>query len=146
MSEYLPSPSNFAADHVRRYEESGGTDGGDLNGVPCVIVTHTGRKTGGTRKTPLIRVTDGDNYILVASMGGAPRHPQWFHNIRDNSEVTLQDGQSVREMRARLIDESDGGGAEKARLWAVAVSAFPAYAEYQDRTERSIPVFLLEPR
>jgi len=142
MSEYVPSPTGWVADHVHRYEASGGADGGDLGGLPVVIVTHTGRKTGSTRKTPLMRVKVGESYVLVASIGGAPDNPQWVHNLVANPEVTIQDREEVLPMRARLVDDPE----EKARLWAAANAAYPEYETYQARTERSIPVFLAEPR
>ena len=141
MSEYVPSPREFVSEQVRLYEGSGGTEGLEINDVPCVIVTHRGRRTGSTRKTPLIRVQDGERYLLVASMGGAPTNPRWVHNLVADPEVTVQDGPDVRKMRARLVE----AGEERDALWAVATAAFPPYAEYQGRTERLIPVFVAEP-
>ena len=142
MTGYVPSPSGPVADHVRRYEASDGADGGELSGLPVIIVTHTGRKTGSTRKTPLMRVKVDRGYVLVASRGGAPENPQWVHNLLANPEVTIQDREEVLPMRARLIDDPD----EKAPLWAAANAAFPEYDTYQARTGRQIPVFLAEPR
>jgi F420H(2)-dependent quinone reductase len=140
--EYIPSPREWVAEQVRRYEESGGTEATTLRGMPVIIVTNRGHRTGAVRKTPLMRVKDGDNYVLVASVGGAPKHPLWYYNLREDPEVTIRDAEEVHEMRVRLVEDPD----ERARLWALAVEAFPDYAEYQTRTERQIPVFLAEPR
>ena len=142
MNDYIPSSNEQVADQVRRYEASGGVDGGGMNGLRVVIVTHRGHKTGAIRKTPLMRVKDGDNYILVASLGGAENNPLWFYNINAHPEVQLQDGAEVREMRARLVTDPE----ERDRLWAIATAAFPPYATYQQQTTRQIPLFLLEPR
>ena len=142
MSEdYAPSPVKFVADQVARYEATGGREGGELMGKPVVILTTTGRKTGAVRKTPLMRVEHDGRYAVVASLGGAPRHPVWYYNIVANPDVRLQDGATVHEMRAREVT-----GDEKAEWWARAVAAWPAYADYQAKTERTIPVFVLEPR
>lgn len=140
MTEYVPSPREWVRDHVTLYEESGGTQGTDLRGLPVVLVTHRGRKTGAVRKTPLMRVADGGRYVLVGSMGGAPKDPVWVHNLRANPEIELRDREQVRAMRVREVE-----GEEKVRLWALAVAAFPPYAEYQEKTERQIPVFVAEP-
>jgi len=142
VSEYVPSPREFVANQVKRYEESNGAEGTELNGLACVIVTHRGQKTGATRKTPLMRVKAGDRYVLVASMGGAPKNPVWVDNLRAHPEVTLRDRAEVLEVRAREVTDD----AERARFWMAAVEAFPPYAEYQTRTTRKIPVFVLEPR
>jgi deazaflavin-dependent oxidoreductase (nitroreductase family) len=131
----------FAADQVRLYEESGGTEGTTLQGKPVIILTSKGRHTGKIRKTPLMRVEHDGQYAVVASLGGAPRHPVWYYNLVANPDVTLQDGPNVHDLRARRID-----GEEKATWWARAVAAWPAYDDYQKRTERVIPVFVLEPR
>lgn len=140
-SGYAPSPIKFVEDQVRLYEESGGTDGLLLMGKPCIILTTRGRRSGLVRKTPLMRVEHNGEYAIVASMGGAPKHPVWYHNVAANPDVTLQDGPAVYEMRARELH-----GDEKAQWWARAVEAWPAYADYQARTERQIPVFLLQCR
>jgi deazaflavin-dependent oxidoreductase (nitroreductase family) len=128
---------------VELYESSGGTEGTTLRetALPVVIVTNTGRKTGAMRKTPLMRVKDGDSYVLVGSRGGAPEHPMWVHNLRAHPEVELRGGTEVRSMRVREV--SDAG--ERARLWTVAVAAYPPWEEYQQRTSRRIQVFLAEP-
>ncbi len=140
---YIPSPSRRAADQVALYESSDGREGNLMRGMPVIIVTHRGRKTGGIRKTPLMRVADGEDcYIIVASIGGAPKHPVWYYNLLEDQNVTFRDGAKVLEMRARLVEEPE----ERARLWAVACEAYPDYAVYQTRTERVIPVFRIEPR
>lgn len=143
MSEYIPSPRQWVADQVELYEGSGGTAGLTLRdtGLPVIIVTNRGHKTGAIRKTPLMRVADGNNYILVASQGGAPTHPQWYHNLRADPNVEIRDKTEVYAMWVREIVDP----AERDRLWQIAVEAFPAYQEYQNKTERLIPLFLAEP-
>ncbi len=143
MAEYIPSTSKWVADQVELYESSGGTEGTTLRdtGLPVIIVTNTGRKTGAIRKTPLMRVADGENYVLVASKGGAPAHPVWYHNLKADPNVMIQDRAKVQEMRVREIEDSS----ERQRLWELAVAAYPPYAEYQERTDRLIPVFIAEP-
>jgi deazaflavin-dependent oxidoreductase (nitroreductase family) len=106
-----------------------------------ILVTHTGNKTGAIRKTPLMRVKDGNAYVLVGSQGGAPKDPAWVHNLRANGHIELRDETVVRTMRVREV--MDAG--ERSRLWALAVAAFPPYADYQARTQRQIPVFVAEP-
>ena len=143
MADYMPSPVEWVRNQVELYERSGGTEGTTLRdtGLPVIIVTNTGNKTGAIRKTPLMRVVDGDNYILVGSQGGAPKHPVWVFNLRANPNVEIRDETNVHTMRVREV--SDEG--ERARLWEIAVAAFPPYAEYQTRTERKIPLFVAEP-
>ncbi|MEZ4503709.1 MAG: nitroreductase family deazaflavin-dependent oxidoreductase [Dehalococcoidia bacterium] len=141
-NEYLPSPTDWVRKQVELYESTNGAEGTELRGLPVIIVTNRGRKTGGVRKTPLMRVADGDGYVLVASRGGAPEHPKWYFNLLDESNVTIRDRDQVTEMRAELVED----GPERDRLWALAVEAFPPYAEYQTRTERVIPVFRASPR
>ncbi|MDP6496761.1 MAG: nitroreductase family deazaflavin-dependent oxidoreductase [Dehalococcoidia bacterium] len=143
MSEYLPSPRDWVKDQVELYEGSGGTDGLTLRdtGLPVIIVTNKGLKTGAVRKTPLMKVVDGNSYILVASQGGAPKHPLWYHNLIAEPNVKIQDETQVQSMRVREIRQS----AERVRLWDIAVAAFPPYQDYQDKTDRLIPVFLAEP-
>ncbi|PZC48035.1 MAG: protein of unknown function (DUF385) [Chloroflexi bacterium] len=143
MSEYIPSPSAWAAAQVELYEGSGGTEGLTLRdtGLPVIIVTNQGRKTGGIRKTPLMRVVDGKNYVLVASRGGAPKNPVWVHNLRANPSVELRDETEVYAMKVREVVEPT----ERQRLWAIAVEVYPPYHDYQIKTERIIPVFLAEP-
>ena len=143
MSEYIPSPAQWVRDQVELYEGSGGTEGLTLRdtGLPVIIVTHVGNKTGAIRKTPLMRVADGDGYVLVGSQGGAPKNPVWVYNLRANPAVTIRDATSVQAMRACEVNDD----AERARLWDLAVAAFPPYADYQNKTTRRIPVFRAEP-
>ena len=144
MPDYIPSPRQWVRDQVELYEGSGGTEGTTLRdtGLPVVIVTHTGNKTGAIRKTPLMRVKDGANYVLVGSVGGAPKDPVWVHNLRANPTVELRDHTAVQPMRVREVNDA----AERARLWKLAVAAYPPYEEYQAKTTRQIPVFVAEPR
>ena len=143
MNKYVPSPSRWVADQVELYESSGGTKGLTLRdtGLPVIIVTNRGCKTGAIRKTPLMRVSDGNAYVLIASQGGAPKHPRWYHNLRADPEVEIRDGTNVHSMRVREIAK----GNERNRLWKIAVEAYPPYEEYQQKTKRMIPVFLAEP-
>jgi deazaflavin-dependent oxidoreductase (nitroreductase family) len=143
MSEYIPSPHQWVADQVELYERSGGTQGLTLRdtGLPVVIVTHRGRKSGAVRKTPVMRVVDGEDYILVASRGGAPENPQWYYNLKANPEVEIRDKTEVFAMRVREVVDA----AERERLWQLAVAAYPPYQDYQERTERLIPLFVAEP-
>lgn len=143
MAKYVPSPRDWVREQVELYEGSGGTRGTTLRdtGLPVVIVTHRGNKTGEIRKTPLMRVKDGGSYILVGSQGGAPKHPAWVHNLRANPQIELRDGTVVQPMRVREVKDA----AERSRLWTLAVAAYPPYAEYQARTKRQIPVFAAEP-
>jgi len=142
MSEYIPSPRDWVAAQVELYEASGGTDGLTLRdtGLPVIIVTNRGRKTGAVRKTPLMRAVDGNAYILVASQGGAPKHPFWYHNLKADQNVEIRDGEQVFSMRVREVADS----AERQRLWKIAVDAYPPYQDYQEKTDRVIPVFLAE--
>ena len=142
MSEYIPSKSSWVAEQVELYESSLGIKGTTLKdtGLPVIIVTHRGRKTDAVRKTPLMKVMDGDSYILVASMGGAPKHPDWYHNLKAQPNVEIRDKAEVHSMRVREVVDS----IEKQRLWAIAVAAYPPYREYQDKTDRLIPVFIAE--
>lgn len=140
--EYEPSPSRWVRDQVELFEGSGGTAGTTLldTGLPVVIVTNLGARTGKVRKTPLMRVEHEGRYAAVASMGGAPKHPVWYYNLRANPRVEVQDGRKRSEMIAREVT-----GAERAQWWERAVAAYPPYADYQARTTRQIPVFVLEP-
>ena len=140
MDKYLPSPARWVADQVELYEGSDGTEGTTLRDFPVIIVTNKGRKTGAIRKTPLMRVVDGDCYVLIASLGGAPNHPLWYHNIKSDPNIQIRDQSEIFEMKAREIDDP----IEKQRLWNLAVDAYPLYKEYQDRTDRVIPVLLAE--
>ena len=144
MSDYIPSPSAWVRDQVELYESSGGREGTTLRdtGLPVVIVTYIGRKTGAARKTPLMRVvTEDGTYVLVASKGGAPEHPEWYYSLRSQPEVTIQDHERV--FRARIREVTDP--VERERLWEAAVQAYRPYAEYQQRTDRKIPLFAAEP-
>lgn len=143
MSEYKPSPRQWVAEQVELYEGSGGTAGLTLRntGLPVIIVTNRGRQTGTIRKTPLMRVVDGDNYILVASQGGAPQNPKWYYNLKADPNVEIRDETQVHAMRVREVVDPT----ERERLWKIAVKAFPPYEEYQNKTERLIPVFVAEP-
>ena len=129
-------------DQVELYETSGGTRGTTLRdtGLPVVIVTNRGAKSGKVHKTPVMRVEHDGRYAMVASKGGAPDHPLWYYNVRANPLVEVQDGSQKQDMRAREIS-----GDERAAWWARAVAAYPPYAEYQRKTTRQIPVFVLEP-
>ena len=144
MSEYIPSTSKWVADHVERYEGSGGTEGTTLGetGLPVIIVINRGWKTGAIRKTPLMRVVDGQNYILIASQGGAPKHPLWYHNVKADLNVEIRDKTEVHAMHVREVDDET----ERERLWAIAVEAFPPYQDYKEKTERIIPIFVAEPK
>jgi F420H(2)-dependent quinone reductase len=144
MPDYIPSPRDWVRDQVELYERSGGTKGTTLRdtGLPVVIGTHTGNKTGAIRKTPLMKVKDGANYVLVGSMGGAPKNPVWVYNLRTNPNVELRDHTVVKPMRVREVSDE----AERARLWKLAVAAYPPYDEYQAKTTRRIPVFIAEPK
>jgi deazaflavin-dependent oxidoreductase (nitroreductase family) len=140
--EYEPSPTKWVRDQVELYESSGGTRGTTLRGTdwPVILLTTRGAKSGKIRKTPLMRVEHEGRYAAVASLGGAPKHPVWYHNVKADPRVELQDGPVKREMTAREVT-----GAEKAEWWERAVAAYPPYADYQEKTDRVIPVFVLEP-
>jgi deazaflavin-dependent oxidoreductase (nitroreductase family) len=138
--EYEPSPQQWVRDQVDLYENSGGLDGTTLRELPVVIVTNRGVKSGKLRKTPVMRVEHGGRYAVVASKGGAPSHPVWYYNLVADPHIELQDGPVKTEMTARLVT-----GDEKATWWERAVAAYPDYADYQKRTTREIPVFVLEP-
>jgi deazaflavin-dependent oxidoreductase (nitroreductase family) len=141
MNEYEPSPWEPIADHVERYIATNGEDGFMWEGGEIIILTTTGAKSGKERRTPLIRVTDGERYFVVASMGGAPQNPQWFHNMVANPEVTIQDRADVHQMAARVASPE-----EKAKYWPIAVAAWPDYDKYQQSTERDIPLMICEER
>ncbi|QNG18547.1 nitroreductase family deazaflavin-dependent oxidoreductase [Rhodococcus triatomae] len=138
--EYAPSPSTWAADQVTAIEQSGGTEGTTLGGRPVVVLTSVGAKTGKLRKTPLMRVEHDGRYAVVASLGGAPKNPVWYHNLLAHPEVELRDGTELFDLVARELS-----GDERALWWDRAVEAYPDYAEYQKKTSREIPVFVLEP-
>jgi deazaflavin-dependent oxidoreductase (nitroreductase family) len=140
--EYEPSAEQWVRDQVELYESSGGTKGTTLRdtGLPVVIMTNRGARSGKLRKTPVMRVEHGGRYLAVASDGGAPKHPGWVPNVRLHPQVELQDGPHRQDMVARELS-----GAERGDWWQRAVEAFPNYARYQQSTDREIPVFLLEP-
>ncbi|MEU8689376.1 nitroreductase family deazaflavin-dependent oxidoreductase [Streptomyces sp. NPDC048665] len=140
--EYEPSPTQWVREQVELYEGSGGTKGTTLmdTGLPVIILTTRGAKSGKIRKTPLMRVEHDGTYAVVASQGGAPKHPVWYFNITSDPHVELQDGPVKRDLRAREVT-----GGEKELWWQRAVAAYPPYAEYQEKTSREIPVFVLEP-
>jgi deazaflavin-dependent oxidoreductase (nitroreductase family) len=130
-------------EQVELYERTNGAEGNTLRdtGLPVIIVTHVGNKTGAIRKTPLMRVKDGADYVLVGSMGGAPKDPVWVHNLRAHPQVELRDLAVVQKMRVREVTDA----AERERLWKAAVAVYPPYADYQTRTTRTIPIFVAEP-
>ena len=168
MSEYIPSPWDYVAAHVELYEGSGGTKGvfwedtegmrkwydeenvpgmqwdpsllNAARGLPTIIVTHRGRKTGAIRKTPLMTVVDGNYYILVASLGGAPKNPHWVHNLRADANVEIRDGTQVHSMRVREAVDP----VERQRPWGIAVKAYPTYQFYQEKSDRVFPLFVAE--
>ena len=143
MAEYIPSTAEWVREQVELYEGSGGTAGTTLRdtGLPVIIVTNKGNRTGGIRKTPLMRVKDGSSYVLVGSRGGNPKNPSWVYNLRADGQVEIRDGREVQDMQVREVEDEG----ERARLWELAVAAFPPYDEYQTRTTRRIPVFVAEP-
>ena len=138
--EYAPSPWDWSREQADKIAESGGTDGTDMKGMPVILLTTVGAKTGKLRKTPLMRVEHNGEYAVVASLGGAPKNPVWYYNISKNPRVELQDGPVVKDYEAREVS-----GDEKAVWWERAVAAYPDYADYQQKTERQIPVFVLTP-
>ncbi|MER5611061.1 MULTISPECIES: nitroreductase family deazaflavin-dependent oxidoreductase [unclassified Streptomyces] len=140
QGEYEPSPEQWVRDQVELFESSGGTEGTTMRGMPVIILTTLGARSGKIRKTPLMRVEHDGTYAVVASQGGAPKHPVWYHNIVADPRVELQDGPVRQDMNAR-----EATGEEKALWWRRAVEAFPDYADYQLKTDRQIPVFVLEP-
>ena len=138
--EYEPSTSDWARENAELYMASGGTDGTELKGKPVILLTTVGAKTGKLRKTPLMRVEHNGEYAVVASLGGAPKNPVWYHNIVKHPRVELQDGPAAGDFEGREVF-----GEEKARWWRRAVEVWPDYADYQRKTDREIPVFVLTP-
>ncbi|MEV6851735.1 nitroreductase family deazaflavin-dependent oxidoreductase [Actinoplanes sp. NPDC051411] len=136
--EYAPSTSDWAREQAEQYEQSGGTVAGELRGLPVIVLTSVGAKSGKLRKTALMRVEHDGEYLVVASRGGAPENPVWVYNLRNHPRVELQDGAEKHDYDARELD-----GDERARWWERAVEAFPNYAEYQLKTDRLIPIFKL---
>jgi deazaflavin-dependent oxidoreductase (nitroreductase family) len=137
--EYEPSPTKWVRDQVELYESSGGTKGTTIVGKPVVLLTIRGARSGKLRKVPLMRVEHDGLYAAVASIGGAPEHPTWYFNVLANPRLELRDATMVKDVTARELH-----GEEKALWWARAVEAYPAYADYQKKTTREIPVFVLE--
>jgi F420H(2)-dependent quinone reductase len=138
--EYEPSTSDWAREQAEKIMASGGTDGTEMQGKPVILLTTVGAKTGKIRKTPLMRVEHNGEYAVVASLGGAPKNPVWYYNIKANPRVELQDGTTAREYEAREVV-----GDEKAIWWERAIQVWPDYAEYQKKTDRPIPLFVLTP-
>ena len=142
--DYEPSPQPWVRDQVEAYERTGGAEAGTLldTGLPVIILTTRGNRSGKVRKTPLMRVEHEGRYALVASLGGAPQHPVWYYNLKADPEaVTVQDGPSVIDMTV-----AEASGDERTLWWDRAVEAYPSYADYQRSTERRIPVFVATPR
>ena len=139
--QYLPSTSEWARRQAETYEASGGAQSAALRGKPVIVLTTVGAKTGALRKTALMRVEHDGQYAVVASMGGAPEHPSWYWNLKKHPHVELQDGADKSDYLARELE-----GDEYAEWWERAIEAWPDYASYQTRTERKIPVFVLERR
>lgn len=138
--DYEPSTSDWAREQAEIYMASGGTRGAELKGKPVVLLTTVGARTGKLRKTPLMRVEHGGHYAVVASLGGAPKNPVWYHNIKAHPHVELQDGTANGDYEAREVF-----GEEKATWWQRALEVWPDYADYQRKTDRDIPVFVLTP-
>jgi F420H(2)-dependent quinone reductase len=138
--EYEPSTFDWARENAETYMKSGGTEGTELKGKPVILLTTVGAKSGKIRKTPLMRVEHDGEYAVVASLGGAPKNPVWYYNIKKNPRVELQDGPTTRDYDAREVF-----GDEKAAWWERAVEAWPDYADYQKKTDREIPLFVLTP-
>lgn len=137
----LDSSRDWVAEHTRRYVETAGEDGHLWRGAPTLVLTTRGRRTGKLRRNALIYGQDGDRYLVVASYGGAPKHPLWYLNLTDNPDVTVQVKGDVVQVRARTA-----GPDEKPRLWKIMTPIWPAYDEYQGKTQREIPLIILERR
>ena len=143
MAEYIPPTLDWVRKQVELYDGSGGTEGSTLldTGMPCIIVTHTGNKTGAIRKIPLMRVKVENSYVLIGSMGGQPRNPVWVYNLRANPDVEIRDKTELLKMRVREVTDEP----ERQRLWDASAEAYPPYNDYQAKTTRKIPVFVAEP-
>ena len=144
MTNYIPPTLDWVREQVDLYESSGGLEGTTLmdTGMPCILVTHTGNKTGGIRKIPLMRVEINGCYVLIGSMGGQPQNPVWVYNLRANSDVQIRDKTEVFDMRVREVTDEQ----ERATVWAAGVAAYPEYDNYQAKTTRKIPIFIAESR
>ena len=141
--DYLPPTIDWVRKQVEVYEGTNGEKGSTLmdSGLPCIIVTHVGNKTGGIRKIPLMRVKVDNSYVLIGSMGGQPKNPVWVYNLRANPEVQIRDKHEVTEMKVREVSDES----ERKSLWEASVEAYPPYEEYQAKTDPVIPVFIAEP-
>ena len=141
--DYLPPTIDWVRKQVEVYEGTDGEKGSTLmdSGLPCIIVTHVGNKTGGIRKIPLMRVKVDNSYVLIGSMGGQPKNPVWVYNLRANPDVQIRDKHEVTEMKVREVNDES----ERKSLWEASVEAYPPYEEYQAKTDRIIPVFIAEP-
>ena len=144
MAEYLPPALDWVRDQVELYESSGGKEGTTLRdtGLPCIIVTHLGNKSGAIRKIPVMRVKVDNSYVLVGSYGGRPKNPVWVYYLRVNPDVEIRDKTEVYEMRVREVTDNQ----ERESLWDESAKAFPPYNDYQAKTPRKIPVFIAEPK
>ncbi|MEC9345547.1 MAG: nitroreductase family deazaflavin-dependent oxidoreductase [Pseudomonadota bacterium] len=142
MTNYIPPAIDWVREQVELYEGSGGTKGTTLRdtGMPCILVTHKGNKTGGIRKIPLMRVKVDKGYVLIGSYGGRPKDPVWVHNLRAHPDVEIRDATQVYKMRVREVPE----GPERDAYWKAGAEAYPPYDEYQAKTDRRIPVFIAE--
>ena len=140
QGEYVPSKQQWVRDNVEAFEASGGLEANEMNGDPIVVITSLGAKSGKVRKNPVMRVERDGTYVAIASKGGAPDNPEWYHNFVAHPEVDLQDQGVKKTYRARIAQ-----GDERADWWQLAVDTWPTYGEYQKKTDREIPVFLLEP-
>jgi deazaflavin-dependent oxidoreductase (nitroreductase family) len=140
QGEYAPSSAEWVRKQVDEIESSGGTQGTELRGVPVIVVTSLGAGSGKLRKNPVMRVEHDGSYAAVASKGGAPEHPAWYRNLVENPLVEVQDAAHRGDYNARVVS-----GDERAQWWERAVQVWPDYADYQTKTDREIPVFVLEP-
>ena len=143
MTEYIPPTLDWVREQVELYESSGGTQGTTLRdtGLPCIVITHVGNKTGSVRKIPVMRVKVETGYVLIGSYGGRPKNPEWVYNLRENPDVEIRDKTEVFTMRVREVTDDP----ERKRLWTAGAKAYPPYNEYQVKTTRKIPVFIAEP-
>ena len=143
MADYIPPSLDWVRKQVELYEGSGGKEGSTLldTGMPCIIVTHMGNKSGAIRKIPLMRVNVDGSYVLIGSMGGQPKNPVWVYNLRANPDVDIRDGTEVMKMRVREVSDES----ERTSLWEASAAAYPPYNDYQGKTTRKIPVFIAEP-
>ncbi|MDG2284663.1 MAG: nitroreductase family deazaflavin-dependent oxidoreductase [Alphaproteobacteria bacterium] len=143
MADYIPPTLDWVREQVELYEGSGGTEGTTLRdtGLPCIIITHKGGKTGAIRKIPVMTVKVDDSYVLIGSYGGRPKNPVWVYNLRAHPNVEIRDGIQVMKMTVREVHDDP----ERKKLWDAGAKAFPPYLEYQEKTDRKIPVFVAEP-